>query len=279
MQKLLQKLIAVMAPGLLCVSCSKNEAPPKDTANVMVKTTATLGKVLADSKGMTLYYFTRDTSDNSVCTGGCAATWPPFYVENLKADTSLVAADFATITRTDGAKQTTYKGWPLYYYKDDATSTDVKGENVNQIWFVAKSDYSIALMNNQLTGHNGKQYTSAYVEGQEVVQYFTDAYGRTLYSFKNDRFKKNNFTKEDFSNNAVWPVYETATLKSLPSALTASDFAIIDVFGKKQLTYKGWPLYYFGQDAQVKGKNKGISFPTPGIWPIVNQNAAVAPAQ
>lgn len=278
MRKLLLKMLALAAPGLLCISCSKNEATPAEKLNITVKTTANLGKVLADSKGMTLYYFTKDTSDNSTCTGGCAAVWPAFYAETLKADTSLATADFATITRPDGTKQTTYKGWPLYYYEPDATSADVKGENVNQLWYVAKPDYTITLMNNQLTGHNGKQYTSTYVEGQEVVQYFNDAYGRTLYGFKNDKFKKNNFTKDDFSNDPVWPIYQ-ASLKSLPSTLNAADFALIDVFGKQQLTYKGWPLYYFGQDAQVKGKNKGISFPQPGIWPIVNSQTAVAPPQ
>lgn len=273
-------MLAVVAPGLLCISCSKNEAPkpPAEVKNITLKATASLGTVLADEKGMTLYYFTKDTADNSVCTGGCKDTWPPFYVETVKSDTALHASDFSTIVRPDGAKQTTYKGWPLYYFASDATAADAKGENVGKIWFVAKADYIISLMNNQLTGHDGKQYTSAYVEGQEVVQYFTDAYGRTLYAFKNDKFGKNNFTKQDFSNNAVWPIYET-TLKSIPSTLTATDFALIDVFGKKQLTYKGWPLYYFGQDGQVKGKNKGISFPSPGVWPIVNQQSAVAPPQ
>ncbi len=61
----------------------------------------------------------------------------------------------------------------------------------------------------------------------------------------------------------------------IPSILKASDFGTIDVHGKTQLTYKGWPLYYFGQDSQ-RGDNKGISVPAPGIWPIANTNTVVA---
>ncbi len=55
-----------------------------------------------------------------------------------------------------------------------------------------------------------------------------------------------------------------------------NDFGKIDVYGRTQLTYKGWPLYYFGQDS-VRGDNKGISFPAPGVWPIANENTPVAP--
>jgi predicted lipoprotein with Yx(FWY)xxD motif len=34
------------------------------------------------------------------------------------------------ITRADGSLQTTYKGWPLYYFSKDAGPGDLKGENV-----------------------------------------------------------------------------------------------------------------------------------------------------
>jgi predicted lipoprotein with Yx(FWY)xxD motif len=98
-----------------------------------------------------------------------------------------------------------------------------------------------------------------------------------LYSFKTDRFKQNKYTKEDFSNNATWPIYEEADLKKVPTGVDPADFAVINVFTKKQLTYKGWPLYYFGPDNAQRGKTKGVSVPTPGIWPIVNQTVTVAP--
>jgi predicted lipoprotein with Yx(FWY)xxD motif len=42
-------------------------------------------------------------------------------------------------------------------------------------------------------------------------------------------------------------------------------FASINLYGKHQLTYKGWPLYYFGGDTKIRGSTKGITIPTPGM--------------
>ncbi|MEO1013153.1 MAG: hypothetical protein AAFX53_17800, partial [Bacteroidota bacterium] len=54
------------------------------------------------------------------------------------------------------------------------------------------------------------------------------------------------------------------------------DFGSIDVFGRSQLTFKGWPVYKFGQDAQ-RGDNFGVGFPRPGVWPIINPDTPEAP--
>ncbi|NBC64178.1 MAG: hypothetical protein GVY07_00775, partial [Bacteroidetes bacterium] len=64
---------------------------------------------------------------------------------------------------------------------------------------------------------------------------------------------------------------------SLPTGLDKQNFGEISVHGEEQqLTYKGWPLYYFGQDTE-RGDTKGVSFPNPGIWPIVNMDVQKAP--
>jgi predicted lipoprotein with Yx(FWY)xxD motif len=150
------------------------------------------------------------------------------------------------------------------------------GEAINNVWFVAKPDYSIMIVNAQLTGHDGKSYKSDYTEGIGKTTYFTDDRGVTLYTFILDSLNKNKFTKSDFSNNSVWPIYETNNIV-VPSILDKSNFGTTNVFGKIQLTYKGWPLYYFGQDGQTRGLNKGISFPSPGIWPVPVTNINQAP--
>ncbi|WP_153800193.1 hypothetical protein [Foetidibacter luteolus] len=269
-------LCAAIALCMLTVSCSKDDdtTPPKD---IQLANNATLGAYLTDKNGMTLYYFTLDGSGASACAGGCIANWPVYYQENPTLADGLHDSDFAVITRTDGAKQTTYKGWPLYYFVNDKKSGDVNGEAVNSVWFAAKPDYSVMLVNAQLVGHDGKNYKSDYTEGDGVTQYLTDEHGRTLYAFAPDKFNTNTFTKPDLSNNAVWPMYERSEIKGLPSTLTRTDFDTIHVHGKIQMTFKGWPLYYFGQDNGVRGSNKGISFPRPGIWPVVNNNSPVAP--
>lgn len=275
----------VVALGLLMVvslSCSDDddEPTPTPTNDVQLKDNATVGgKVLTDKDGKTLYFFSKDASGASACSGNCVTNWPIYSAGDLSSvtlDNGLDKADFATITRADGKPQTTYKGWPLYYYKDDVNAGDAKGENVGTIWFVAKPDYSIMIASGQLVGNDGKSYKSDYTEGTGDTQFFTDGQGRTLYAFANDKNNKNNFTKSDFSNDSVWPIY-TADLKSLPSTVDKALFGTIDVFGKKQLTYKGWPLYYFGLDGATRGATKGVSVPRPGVWPIVNKESPNAP--
>jgi predicted lipoprotein with Yx(FWY)xxD motif len=276
--KVIKSFFLVATAIAVIVACSKsddNDNTPK--ANIQLSSNSTLGKYLVDSTGKTLYYFSNDASGSSVCTGGCLAAWPVFYTVNMTLeDTSLHAADFGVITRADGNKQTTYKGWPLYYYTQDAAAGDVKGEAVNNVWYVAKTDYTTMLANTQLIGNDSVEYTSQYVPGKEVTQYMTDALGVTLYAFKPDKFKKNTYTKADFSNNATWPIYEVTDIKSIPSILARTDFDTLHVFGKVQLSYKGWPLYYFGNDKQKRGSTKGVSVPKPGVWPIVNKNTTVA---
>ena len=237
------------------------------TPDVKVVETASKGKVITDAQGRTLYFFARDAKNTSMCTGGCLNNWPVFYAEDLLTGEGLDPADFGKIDRGNGVMQTTYKGWPLYYFVNDNEPGAMNGEGVIGRWFVAKPDYSIMLVDNQLTGLNGVNYKGDYTTGDEVIQYFTDDRGNTLYTRSGDRFKTNRFTRADFSNNGVWPVYEETEFV-IPSVLSKADFGVINVFGRNQMTYKGWPLYYFGQDMMVRGSNKGVSVPSPGIWPV-----------
>jgi len=266
-----------------CEKSSNSTPPPVPAIEVQLKTNASLGDILTDKDGRTLYYFANDATTSNTCTGGCEALFPVFNVDNLTAanlGTGLSLPDFTSITTQGGKKQLAYKGRPLYYSAPLANGVNITeppgsttGENVNGVWFVAKPDYTIMLTNAQLIGLDGKNYSSDHTEGIGKTVYFTDGKGITLYTFKNDRLNKNNFTAADFSNNAIWSIYETDKIV-VPSALDKTLFGSITVFGRKQLTYKGWPLYYFGQDAMVMGANKGISFPAPGFWSVPVKNIA-----
>ncbi|WP_343617038.1 hypothetical protein [Flavobacterium sp.] len=286
LQQIKFALAAVIMTTLFqsCSSDNSNEPTPTPEAKKEINLAAstTLGTYLTDKDGRSLYFFSTDANGQSSCTGGCEVVWPVFFVDNLTADkvgAGLTFSDFGSITTGSGKKQLTYKGWPLYYYAP-VTSSDgyggvnspeapgkTTGDGVGGVWFIAKPDYSIMIVRSQLVGHDGKNYKSDYTVGDGLTTYFTDAKGITLYTYKGDNFNKNNFTKADFSNNGVWPIYETDKIV-VPSALDKSKFAVITVFGKSQITYNGWPLYYFGQDASVRGANKGISFPSPGVWPV-----------
>ncbi|MDA8412035.1 MAG: hypothetical protein M0001_16800 [Treponema sp.] len=93
---------------------------------------------LVDSKGMTLYYFTKDKDKNggSACNGNCLKAWPAFYAPTIQVSAPLVASDFGTITRDDGSLQSSYRGWPLYYWVHDTLPGDIKGEGVGKVWYV-----------------------------------------------------------------------------------------------------------------------------------------------
>jgi hypothetical protein len=58
-------------------------------------------------------------------------------------------------------------------------------------------------------------------------------------------------------------------------------FVVTTFNGRKQLTYKGWPLYYFGADGFVRGSNKAVAFPANqpagAVWPVATKDAVPAP--
>ena len=102
---------------------------------------------------------------DSKCTGGCLNSWPVFYQEKITVSSGLISSDFGTITRDDGIKQTTYKGWPLYYFSSDVNPGDIKGEGVSKVWFVAKPDYTV------------------FIADKDTMKFIVDAKGNTLYIF------------------------------------------------------------------------------------------------
>lgn len=98
-----------------------------------------LGSYLVNESGFALYTYASDADANgaSACYGACANTWTPFYAEKITSPDSVNPADFGIITRTDGSKQTTFKGWPLYLYSRDEAAGDVYGEGKeNGLWHV-----------------------------------------------------------------------------------------------------------------------------------------------
>lgn len=283
----------VLMSGLMiaAVNCKKNDNndnnpnPPVEK-EVGLQTDATLGKHLVDKQNHSLYFFSDDPNGADSCTGGCQPFWPIFNVDNLTADKlgdGLDISDFGSVISVSGKKQVTYKGWPLHYYAPLVNGTNTQeapgqtqGEGIDNIWFVAKPDYTIMVVNAQLVGNDGKSYKSDYTEGIGKTTYFTNDRGVTLYTFTVDSSNKNKFTKPDFSNNNAWPIYETDKIV-VPSTFDKAKFGSIDVFGRLQLTYNGWPLYYFGQDGQTRGFNKGISFSSPGVWRVPGPGFNQAP--
>lgn len=280
MKTLVKTLLCLTMASTVLFSCKKKPQMPEQKKGIQLAANAKFGTILTDSAGRTLYYFANDYKGMPTCSGNCEINWPVYYSASTSTDMSLNTAEVGTVTRADGRKQTTYKGYPLYYYKDDMAQNDTKGDAVGGVWFVAKPDYSLMLANAQLTAE-GINYTATYAVGDGKTIYLTDSKGRTLYAFAPDKNNTNTYTKGT-TQEGIWPVY-TSEVLNLPSAIAKTDVAVITVaaINKKQLTYKGWPLYYFVQDAN-RGDNKGIIIPKERpvgtVWPVLQLNATVAPA-
>lgn len=93
---------------------------------------------LTDSSGRTLYLYTKDKGSTSECYGACATAWPPLLTTGPVTITGkyTVQADLGVTTRTDGTKQVTYGGHPLYYFKGDTAPGQTKGQGVGGVWFL-----------------------------------------------------------------------------------------------------------------------------------------------
>jgi predicted lipoprotein with Yx(FWY)xxD motif len=120
-------------------SSTAEKATTRASATVDVGNTS-LGKVLVDSQGRSLYLFKADVGAKSACSGACATAWPPLLAHRKPtvgsgADSSLLA----TAKRSDGTQQVTYNGHPLYLFLEDQNRGDVKGQGVTAFgaaWFV-----------------------------------------------------------------------------------------------------------------------------------------------
>jgi predicted lipoprotein with Yx(FWY)xxD motif len=155
------RLLAVAAALLLLVAaCGDDDDNGDDTAtgsNDQTTTTTAaqesgggtevkvadtdLGSVLVDAEGKTLYVFDNDQGSTSSCEGGCATTWPPVATEgDPSAGDGVDASLLGTTDRSDGTKQVTYDGHPLYTYNADTAAGDTNGQGVGGIWWVIGAD-------------------------------------------------------------------------------------------------------------------------------------------
>lgn len=231
-----------------------NQPPTQPTHGV--KVSMVRGKaILTDDQGLALYYFVNDRLGVSSCQPGpCLTAWPIFLADTLSVESPLNPMDFSVITRADGLKQTTYKGWSLYYFANDKKAGDIKGEGVQKTWYVVPLPFYTVMIQNQAAA-NGN--------------YLIDGAGRTLYYFKSDTPAAPPVPAKSACTGdclATWPAFNADNV-ILPSVLNATDFtAVTRDDGAKQLAYKGWPLYTYSGDVNP-GDLNGQGF--NNLWSVV----------
>jgi predicted lipoprotein with Yx(FWY)xxD motif len=144
-------LLAALTVAL--AACGGNDDESSGTAATAAPTTAaqaangttvavassSLGDILVDADGRTLYAFTKDKGDQSACSGECAANWPAL-TGTASAGSGAQASLLSTAMQANGDSQVTYGGRPLYYFAGDAKPGDTNGQGVGNVWFAVTAD-------------------------------------------------------------------------------------------------------------------------------------------
>jgi predicted lipoprotein with Yx(FWY)xxD motif len=221
-----------------------------------------LGSIMVGANGMTLYIFTRDPLDASVCSGQCLENWPALTVESGDALTAdpAIPGEWGTITREDdGTTQVTYNGQPLYYWAHDEAPGDTTGQGVGGVWWVVPPA-TVAIANNADLGPT-----------------LVGPTGMTVYIFTNDEPGVSNCSGDCLTN---WPALTVESAEALVAGVNVhGELGTITRAddGTMQVTYNGWPLYYFAQDAargDATGEGAGERWFTLAPETLVISNTA-----
>ncbi|MEM9673876.1 MAG: hypothetical protein AAF992_14895 [Bacteroidota bacterium] len=255
-QQYLTLFVAIV--GGFLISCQDDDTSDGlVTPQIQLAVSDTFGQYLTDQNGHTLYFFTQDVNGNSVCNDGCTGAWPVFFTETITVEEGLEETDFGTITREDGERQSTYKGWPLYRFQGDSQPNEINGDGQNNHWFVAKPDYSVMLAHQVVEGL-----------GDTLSEYIVDPEGRTLYYHVPD--------EKDISNCGTGcieerPAFFVGEDMILPSGLGADEFRIIiRDDGITQSTYKQRAMYrYIFDDIRGTTLSRKVIFPDWTIARVV----------
>jgi predicted lipoprotein with Yx(FWY)xxD motif len=143
---------ATAAPSVAAPSVAPSEAPASEApaseapaseapaaAVELAVADSSLGQIIVDGEGKTLYMFQPDEAGTPTCYDECAANWPPLLADDpasVTVGTGLDASKLSVVDRTDGGKQLKYGNWTLYYFANDAAAGDVNGQGINEVWYV-----------------------------------------------------------------------------------------------------------------------------------------------
>jgi predicted lipoprotein with Yx(FWY)xxD motif len=247
-----------------------NSSKPVSAASeavINVSTDPSLGKILVDGKGMTLYIFTVDGPDQSNCDASCLVNWPPLLTQGNPSfgsgvDDSLVGS----AALADGTKIVTFNHMPLYYFIKDAKPGDTTGQGVGSVWYTVSPDgkpVGLSDTSNPTSAPVVKvtEPTLNVASDPALGQFLVDGKGMTLYIFTKDGRDQSNC---DAACLAKWPPLLT---QGNPSAGTGVDASQVGTAmladGSKIVTYDHRPLYYWINDTKpgdTTGQGVG------GVW-------------
>ena len=128
---------------LVLTSCATSPSGPAGGpagggGNNLSTASTSLGDILVNGTGMTVYVYDQDTANSgtSACTGSCASQWPAVTATEATPTVTGVTGTVGTIDAVGGGKQVTINGLPLYTYAGDAAAGDLTGQGFGGIWWV-----------------------------------------------------------------------------------------------------------------------------------------------
>lgn len=271
-------LATACSPQAVATTAPAAKAPATQPAAVVPVTGGTtvsvgqndsLGSFLVDDKGMTLYLFTKDTPNTSNCYDKCATAWPPLMTTGKPAAGQGVdASKLGTTTRKDGSIQVTYNGWPLYYYQKDKARGDVAGQDVGSVWFVvspAGEKVESTAKATEAPASSAAATTVSLGKNDKLGSFLVDGKGMTLYLFTKDTPNTSNCYDKCAT---AWPPLLTTDKAAAGQGVDAALLGTTKrTDGSIQVTYNGWPLYYYQKDkapGDVAGQDVG------GVWFVVS---------
>jgi len=152
------KVCVPVAAALMAAACGSSGSPQSAatsnsgtasaSATVITTSTGSAGVFLTNGSGRAVYLWVKDPAGKSECSGACAGAWPPVPAgSKLTAAGSAKQADLGTITRSDGSKQVTYDGHPLYFFAGDSAAGQTNGQGSDGFgakwWLVSPSGAEI----------------------------------------------------------------------------------------------------------------------------------------
>lgn len=151
---------AIPLVALAAVGCGSNDngtataATPKTSsghaATIGAANNGSLGRILVDSQGRSIYLFKKDAGTKTTCFGACAAQWPPVRANGKPTvGTGLTASKAGTTARSDGQPQVTYNGHPLYRFVGDQAPGDTSGQGLTAF---GASWFALSPAGNQVSG-------------------------------------------------------------------------------------------------------------------------------
>jgi predicted lipoprotein with Yx(FWY)xxD motif len=136
-------LIEGDAPAQDAAAADDPYAAPAAPATLVEPAEVSLGEVLVDGEGLTLYGFTNDGEGMPTCNDACADAWPPLLLEGETLPDGIDPAVFSVVTRDDGTFQLKAGKWPLYRFAGDAAPGDANGQGSGGVWFATAPDGSL----------------------------------------------------------------------------------------------------------------------------------------